>query len=332
MIRTATSEFLDRIERPAVYRAIADAAYARYLATAGKRLFIDKTPRYWMVLEFLESVYPSAPRILLMRNPYAIAASLKSTWGIPIQSASCPSAIGSCLADIARGQPTPAIASTIADLVLGLPALAAQRGHPYTRPVQYELLVTRPDEVIGRLIAGLGYDRALTALAMEQMDYLRSSNFGDRKILERKAIDDRSVDAWKTVLSPEEMQAVTDLVGAELLIEIGYEKELGYAQKAGVVDRGRGVAEHYRRLFQTSWDLLGGTRGTSFGISIGSEPNTAIEQAGAKSSTPGMSSGVTEPQHIAQSSIDDTLRQVNSMVAELERALEVSKSDPNEPR
>ncbi|MEY9104285.1 hypothetical protein ABH994_005429 [Bradyrhizobium yuanmingense] len=83
LIEAATSEFLGRIDRTIVSRAFADAAYDQYLAKAGKRIIIDKTPRYWTALEFVESVYPESPHILLMRNPYAIAASLKSTWGHP---------------------------------------------------------------------------------------------------------------------------------------------------------------------------------------------------------------------------------------------------------
>ncbi|WP_161851757.1 adenylyl-sulfate kinase [Bradyrhizobium sp. CCBAU 051011] len=50
LILAATSEFLDRIDRTIVSRAFADAAYGQYLAAVGKRMFIDKTPRYWMVL------------------------------------------------------------------------------------------------------------------------------------------------------------------------------------------------------------------------------------------------------------------------------------------
>ncbi|KRR00033.1 hypothetical protein [Bradyrhizobium valentinum] len=90
---------------------------------------------------------------------------------------------------------------------------------------------------------------------MEQPEYLRSSRFGDRKILERKAVDDRSVYTWQTELRIQEMQAITDAIGAELLIDLGYEQELRHVQQAGTVDRGRAVTEQYRQVFQTWWDL-----------------------------------------------------------------------------
>ncbi|WFU79181.1 sulfotransferase [Bradyrhizobium sp. CIAT3101] len=321
LVGAATSEFLDRIDRTVVSRALADAAYGQYLAAAGKRTFIDKTPRYWMVLDFLDSLYPEAPRILIMRNPYAIAASLKSTWGIPLLSAGCPSAIASCLTDLARDLPTPAVVSSLADLVLGLPTLAALRGRRQTQVVQYELLVVRPDEETRRVIAGLGYDPAdLTSATMEQTDQFRSSTFGDRKILEKKTIDDRSLQAWRTELSIEEMQVVTNLVGTELLIELGYEQELRYAQQVGIVDRGPAVTEAYRQLFRTCWDLRVGTSSASFGVSTHArERNGIVRQAGE-------SSLASEAQRLAEKT-EENLRLMSSMAAQLEQALTASKAD-----
>ncbi len=251
LIQDATSEFLGRIDRTVVSRAFADAAYGQYLAAAGKRTFIDKTPRYWMVLDFLDSLYPEAPHILLLRNPYAVAASLKSTWGIPLVPESWPPASLSSLSDLVFSLP-PDIASSLADLVLGLPTLAAHPGRRQTELVRYEVLVAHPDEEVRRVIAGLGYDPTSIASAiMEQPEYLRSSRFGDRKILERKAVDGRSLHTWQTELSIQEMQAITDALGAELLIELGYEQEFRYVQQAGIVDRGPAVTEQYRQVFRT---------------------------------------------------------------------------------
>ncbi|WP_082641343.1 sulfotransferase family protein [Bradyrhizobium yuanmingense] len=255
LIEAATSEFLGRIDRTIVSRAFADAAYDQYLAEAGKRIILDKTPRYWTALEFLESVYPEAPHILLMRNPYAIAASLKSTWGIPLRAEGSHSASVSSLVDLMLRLPD-GIISSLADLVLGLPRLVAHRTRPQTQSVQYELLVAHPDEEIRRLLTALGCDpAAFTSTEMRQADYLRTSRFGDRKILERSAIDKSSVDAWQSQLSVEEMQTVTDLVGAEVFRELGYEQELLHAQQAGVLDTRAEVTELYRRTFRTWWDL-----------------------------------------------------------------------------
>ncbi|MCA1500351.1 sulfotransferase [Bradyrhizobium sp. NBAIM14] len=272
LIEAATSEFLGRIDSTIPSRAFADAAYDQYLAQAGKRIILDKTPRYWMALEFLESVYPEAPHILLMRNPYAIAASLKSTWGVPLRAESSHPVSVSSLVDLMLRLPD-GIITSLADLVLGLPKLAAHRTRPRTQFVQYELFVAHPDEEIRRLLRGLGCDPAAVASAgMRQADYLRSSSFGDRKILERNAVDQSSVKAWQSQLSVEEMQTVTDLVGAELLLELGYEQELVHAQQAGVLDRGGEVTELYRQVFRTWWDLRSSKAGALSGPPHAGEP------------------------------------------------------------
>ncbi|MEY9104284.1 hypothetical protein ABH999_000480 [Bradyrhizobium yuanmingense] len=164
------------------------------------------------------------------------------------------------------------IISSLADLVLGLPRLAAQRIRPQTHLVQYELLVAHPDEEIQRLLTALGCDPGGVASAsMGRVDYLQSSSFGDRKILERNTIDESSVKSWQSQLSVEEMQTVTDLVGAELLVELGYEQELLHALKAGVLDRGREVTELYRRIFRIWWDLRSAKAGGLSGLSHAGE-------------------------------------------------------------
>lgn len=333
LVQTATSEFLGRIDRTIVTRAFADAAYGRYLAAAGKRTLIDKTPRYWTVLDFLDSVYPEAPRLVLMRNPYAIAASLKSTWDVPLLAASCPPAIASCLADIALGQPTPPIASSLADLVLGLPALAAYRTRPQTQVVHYEVLVAQPDDEVRRVLAGLGYTPTDMASApMGQTDDLRSSTLGDRKIVERKTVDDRSVQAWQTNLSIEEMQVVTDLVGAELLIELGYEQDLQFAKRAGVVDRGPEATQGYRHLFRTCWDFLDGKTGRSFEIPVdGAELDSSGRQAEENSSLAFGRSVLQQAQRLAATKKEENLRAANSIAAQLNEALAASKADRDAP-
>jgi hypothetical protein len=57
-------------------RAYADTLYERMLATRpGKKLFLDKTPGYALVLEFVARLYPAARYVVLTRHPLAVFSS-----------------------------------------------------------------------------------------------------------------------------------------------------------------------------------------------------------------------------------------------------------------
>ena len=42
--------------------------------------FLDKTPRYYLILPFLKKLFPDAKYIFLFRNPLAVFASILTTW------------------------------------------------------------------------------------------------------------------------------------------------------------------------------------------------------------------------------------------------------------
>jgi hypothetical protein len=57
-------------------RAYCDMLYARMLATKpDKRFFLDKTPAYGLVLDFIARVYPTAKYVVLTRHPLAVFSS-----------------------------------------------------------------------------------------------------------------------------------------------------------------------------------------------------------------------------------------------------------------
>jgi hypothetical protein len=57
-------------------RAYTDILYTRMLSTkADKTLFLDKTPAYALVLDFVERIYPHAKYVVLTRHPLAIFSS-----------------------------------------------------------------------------------------------------------------------------------------------------------------------------------------------------------------------------------------------------------------
>ena len=56
-------------------RAYTDGVYARLLEPTGRRLLLDKTPAYALVLDFLARLYPEAKIVVLTRNPLAVWSS-----------------------------------------------------------------------------------------------------------------------------------------------------------------------------------------------------------------------------------------------------------------
>ncbi len=63
-------------------RAYLDILYGRMLDTAegGERYFLDKTPAYGLVVDFLSKVYPNAHYIVLTRHPIAIFSSFANSF------------------------------------------------------------------------------------------------------------------------------------------------------------------------------------------------------------------------------------------------------------
>lgn len=61
-------------------RSMANTLYDGMLKNSGKRLFLDKTPRYYNIIPELYRVFPNAKYIILLRNPVAVCSSILETW------------------------------------------------------------------------------------------------------------------------------------------------------------------------------------------------------------------------------------------------------------
>ncbi len=111
--------------------------YGEALNDTGKRLFLDKTPRYYSILPELAQIFPGARFIILMRNPLSVLCSILRTW---VQGHW--GRLSSYRFDLLRGP---------ADLVQGTRALGAQAAR-----VRYEDLVSDPAQEIERLCEYIG--------------------------------------------------------------------------------------------------------------------------------------------------------------------------------
>src|SRR6266487_1377204 len=71
----ALHELISEEEFNSAARAFARTVYNTKLDTAQKTVFVDKTPRYYHILPFLEQLFPQSKRFWLKRNPLDVAAS-----------------------------------------------------------------------------------------------------------------------------------------------------------------------------------------------------------------------------------------------------------------
>lgn len=76
------SEFLGAVDDAGPDEFIRRVALDAYGSAApGAMYFLDKTPRYYLLADWLPVVFPESRSIALVRNPLAVAASIIGTWG-----------------------------------------------------------------------------------------------------------------------------------------------------------------------------------------------------------------------------------------------------------
>ncbi len=61
-------------------RAFAREAYGAANAVLGTELFLDKTPRYYLIINEILQTFPAAKILILVRNPCAVFTSILTSW------------------------------------------------------------------------------------------------------------------------------------------------------------------------------------------------------------------------------------------------------------
>lgn len=213
-------------------RAYLRAVYEARLAGSGKRFFLDKTPRYYHILDFLDRLFPDARRVVLLRNPLDVAASYRESWGIDI-------------AALLRNAPGE---RACLDYVLGWQRLTALAASGAVTTVRYEDLVRAPAEALEQalraldlpFVAGLeSFDTADSAFA--------TSPLGDRKVLETHAPHTASLGRWRTVLADDDLSLLLDAAGASTMRAAGYVEVVDELAARGVVGGGEEATADLRQ-------------------------------------------------------------------------------------
>ena len=157
--------------------------YKKSLKGKKSRYFLDKTPRYYLIVPFLTEVFPEAKFIFLFRNPLDVISSILTTW----------------LHNQLR------LYRHYADLFHGPFALVEGylQNQDRALAVHYEKLVASPETEIKRICnyLELSYDRSLIT---DYRDVKFLGRYGDPVGIDsHRGVSVDSIAKWKRVLNTE---------------------------------------------------------------------------------------------------------------------------------
>ena len=192
-------------------RSAALSVYNSLLLANNKRVFVDKTPRYYHVVEYIEHLFPAARKLWLCRDPFDVIASFKKTWGISIEELT--------------GE---IVSPHTFDVTIGLANLSEffASNDLNRAAISYEDLVRQPEETVQRIcrFLGLAYDPDI-------IHYGRNDNIirsykqavvGDRALLAHPGPHDQSIGLWEQILTRQEIAAALHALGRKVFLSMGY--------------------------------------------------------------------------------------------------------------
>lgn len=210
----------------AAARAAAAALYNARLLQSGKAVLVDKTPRYLFILDYVRAVFPLAKIVCLLRDPFDIAASFRSSFGANLPA----------ILDQLEDSPF------LFDFTIGLDRLdrlVASRDSAL-HVVRYEDLVASPAAVLGGVVEAIGLSATpaiLAAMCKLNPKERQPGEFGDRKIEQTTAPHTASIGAYRTAFTRQELQSLMNGLGLDRLQRLGYASTASALAALGVVDR-----------------------------------------------------------------------------------------------
>lgn len=148
----------------------------------GEKYFLDKTPRYYLIIEEISQIFPNAKFIFLFRNPIQVFSSVVSTWG---------------------ENRLQKLYSSYLDLLFGHVFLAQGFHKIKNRSyiLKYEQLVSKPEFYLRKILSylELDYDEFMLKNFKEQnIDGRMGDPTGTK---EYSDITKRSLEKWKSVIN-----------------------------------------------------------------------------------------------------------------------------------
>lgn len=206
-------------------RAMANHLYGAALEGSGKHYFLDKTPRYYFVIDEIRHVFPRAKLVLLVRNPLAIFASIVAT-----------SFRNNIWRFLEPGR--------VEDVLLAPKRLAAAMTDAtlQTAVVRYESLVQDPPQTVRAMCEAIG-------LPFEEsmIDYGDKTHFPGTPFVDEKSIYKHSrpvldyADGWKRTLAHPQLNYLArgylEALGCDTVTALGYDYGALQTELAACVDR-----------------------------------------------------------------------------------------------
>jgi Sulfotransferase family len=192
-------------------RDLALSVYREAILKSGKRYFLDKTPRYYLIVEELRKLFPAAHIVLLFRNPLAVLSSLLEVadgdWS-----------------ELARPDRRADIFSA-PRMLLG--ALDTRDDRLTT--VHYENLVSDPAAETTRLCSRIGIEYTGDMLRYSKTLDFRHSDFGDPKVYQHASPVALPDAAWLSRFNTPQKRHVAisylQTLGPETMRRLGYSYE-----------------------------------------------------------------------------------------------------------
>ncbi|CAI6087129.1 sulfotransferase family protein [Cohnella sp. JJ-181] len=299
-------------------RAFAVEAYNGLLrGGGGADMIVDKSPRYYYLLEFIDALFPRSRRIWLVRNPLAVLASYKKL-----------GASRGGAADLAGMLEGAAFDIKAADLTIGLMRYMRYfaKPDPLAYRLRYEALVADPRgelEGVCRFL-GTAYEEGMERYG-ERMGTAKSELYfsmgvGDPNVADHAAPHTDAVDAWKETLTKREAELYVRLLGAETFEALGYGEALAEVERwtgvrfgrepdgAMLKLRERQLAEATGCRWEPEYAMRSGGAGGAGGV-LGVSGATGVSGAPSASAAPAVAA-------------DDQVRQLQMTVRALEMRLE----------
>jgi hypothetical protein len=240
LANSALTDFLESLKdgEQHYFRAIREMAlhlYGEACRQAGKTHFLDKTPRYYLIIPELAKIFPKAKFVFLYRNPLAILASYLNTY--------------------VKGH-WPILASYQQDLITAVDLLltGARFLGDRVATVHYEELVVNPAHHVERICTHLNI-----AFSPQMLDYGQfsppSGKMGDsQNINQFSRVTTQSLNRWIELTHDHQTKHFAlmylQALGPQVIAELGYNYE-DIKTQIDAISPSRGKIEYtWQALFE----------------------------------------------------------------------------------